>query len=101
MSPTRDLSLGSNGTHQMSGCPATVKQRTWSRVQPVKLGGVSEYNEPSLSYKVAPRPDQATEKTLLQTNIGDGERKGGGEKRMEKGKMKRRKLAKYRELPSW
>lgn len=78
MSPIRDLSLGSNDTHQISACPATVKQRNWSRVQPVKLGGVSEYNEPSLGYKVAFRPDQATEKTLLQKNIGDGEGKGGG-----------------------
>lgn len=70
-------------------------------MQPVKLGAGSEYKEPSLGYKVAPRPDQATEKTLLQKNIGDGERKGGGGKRMEKGKMKRRKLAKYRKLQSW
>lgn len=53
-------------------------------------------SEPSLGYKVASRPDQATEKTLLQKNVGDGERRGKRVSRKEnrKGKDEKKKISK-------
>lgn len=53
-------------------------------------------SEPSMDYKVASKPDQATEKTLLQKNVGDGEGRGKrvSGKENGKGKDEKRKISK-------
>lgn len=53
-------------------------------------------SEPSMDYKVASKPDQATEKTLLQKNVGDGEGRGKrvSGKENGKGKDEKKKISK-------